>query len=249
MASRLSLLSNPSSSPSSSPNARYSLPAGGTFPTGSPIGVNAKRTSQQGQAGGQGSILERPYNKTLRSEVSLSAYAFMISEVISYCQSRVDSISELEARLSSLGHHVGIRILSLLLLRNMNGNAAALKDPKKESRLIPCLQFIHTQVYRAAFGRPADGLEKSFGGEDEYMISLNVPPLTQHISIPKDMSSLSCEAFTAGLVEGVLDGLDFPAKVTAHSVPIEGFPLRSVVLIKLGRSVMEREEGFGGSGR
>ena len=38
------------------------------------------------------------YNKTLRSEVSLSAYAFMISEIISYCQSRVDSIQELEAR-------------------------------------------------------------------------------------------------------------------------------------------------------
>lgn len=108
------------------------------------------------------------------------------------------------------------------------------------------------------------------------MISLNVPPLTQHITVPKDMSSLSCEAFTAGLVEGVLDGLDFvrsflpslsvclltaqltssdlpsspqPAKVTAHSVPTDGFPLRSVVLIKLGRSVMEREESFGGAGR
>lgn len=40
-------------------------------------------------------------------------------------------------------------------------------------------------------------------------ISMNVPPLTQHISIPKDMSTLSCEAFTAGIVEGVLDGLDF----------------------------------------
>ena len=41
------------------------------------------------------------------------------------------------------------------------------------------------------------------------MIALNSPILTQHISIPKDMSSLSCEAFTAGVVEGVLDGLDF----------------------------------------
>jgi trafficking protein particle complex subunit 5 len=41
------------------------------------------------------------------------------------------------------------------------------------------------------------------------MISMNLPPLTQHISIPKDMSSLSCEAFTAGLVEGVMEGLDF----------------------------------------
>lgn len=40
------------------------------------------------------------------------------------------------------------------------------------------------------------------------MLTMNSPPLTQHISIPKDMSQLSCEAFTAGIVEGVLDGLD-----------------------------------------
>ncbi len=40
------------------------------------------------------------------------------------------------------------------------------------------------------------------------MLTLNQPPLTQHMSIPKDMAQLSCEAFTAGIVEGVLDGLD-----------------------------------------
>lgn len=81
---------------------------------------------------------------------------------------------------------------------------------------------MHTQVYKYCFGRPADGLERSVEGEDECglkrggevvlteadMITMNQPPLTQHISIPKDMSQLSCEAFTAGIVEGVLDGLD-----------------------------------------
>ncbi len=41
------------------------------------------------------------------------------------------------------------------------------KDPKREHRLIPILQFIHTQVYRYCFGRPADGLERSVEGEDE----------------------------------------------------------------------------------
>lgn len=61
------------------------------------------------------------------------------------------------------------------------------------------------------------------------MIALNNPILTQHISIPKDMSSLSCEAFTAGVVEGVLDGLDFvrarffrrsPARLRLTAAPI-----------------------------
>lgn len=39
------------------------------------------------------------------------------------------------------------------------------------------------------------------------MITMNQPPLTQHISVPKDLAQLSCEAFTAGIVESVLDGL------------------------------------------
>jgi hypothetical protein len=78
---------------------------------------------------------------------------FLMSEMVSYAQTRVDSISELEGRcvrrnegstcrlleaepstpglpvisLSSLGHQVGLRILSLLLLRNIYGNASSLK--------------------------------------------------------------------------------------------------------------------------
>ena len=81
-------------------------------------------------------------------------------------------------------------------------------------------------MYRYCFGKAADGLERSVEGEDECernphclkqkqvlisrldMLTLNQPPLTQHISVPRDMSQLSCEAYTAGVVEGVLDGLN-----------------------------------------
>lgn len=52
------------------------------------------------------------------------------------------------------------------------------------------------------------------------MLTSNQPPLTQHISIPRDLSQLSCEAYTAGLVEGVLDGLEvvsaIPCELFAH---------------------------------
>lgn len=41
------------------------------------------------------------------------------------------------------------------------------------------------------------------------MIIDNDPPITRHISIPRDMSQLSCSAITAGMVEAVLDGLGF----------------------------------------
>ncbi|BEI85842.1 hypothetical protein CcaverHIS002_0601290 [Cutaneotrichosporon cavernicola] len=188
-------------------------------------------------------ILERPLNRTRTSEVSLAAWAFMLAEIISYSQSRVDSVNDLEKRLSALGYEAGQRILSLLLVRQAQGNN--MKDPRREHRLIPILQFVHTQVYRYCFGRPADGLERSVEGEDEYMITMNQPPLTQYISVPKDMGGLSCEAFTAGIVEGVLDGLDVPARVTAHTVATDQYPQRTVILVKLDQRVMDREATLG----
>jgi hypothetical protein len=36
-----------------------------------------------------------------------------------------------------------------------------------------------------------------------------------------------------------------PARVTAHTVPTDQFPRRTVVLIKLDRTVLDREEGLG----
>ncbi|WRT67036.1 uncharacterized protein IL334_004002 [Kwoniella shivajii] len=199
--------------------------------------------------GGGGSqyqpILDRSLNKSKGSEIALSAWAFMFAEIISYSQSRVDSVTDLEKRLSSLGYEAGQRILSLLLLRNTQ--TSNLKDPKREHRLIPILQFVHTQIYKYVFGKPADGLERGSDALDEYMIILNESPLTQFISVPKDMSDLSCEAFTAGMVEAVLDGLDVPARVTAHWVGdrYPEHPQRTVILIKLDQKVMDREEALG----
>lgn len=45
------------------------------------------------------------------------------------------------------------------------------------------------------------------------MLTSNQPPLTQHISTPRDLSQLSVEAYTAGLVEGVLDGLEIVSPI------------------------------------
>lgn len=93
------------------------------------------------------------------------------------------------------------------------------------------------------------------------MIIDNDPQITRFISVPRDMSSLSCSSFTAGIVEAVLDGLGLvsihpiitfalsdlpksvqPARVTAHNTPIDGFPGRTTILIKLEKEVLEREE-------
>ncbi|KAF7323794.1 Trafficking protein particle complex subunit [Mycena kentingensis (nom. inval.)] len=116
------------------------------------------------------------------------------------------------------------------------------KAPKREIRFLPALMSIHTQVWRAVFGKPADAIEKSVENADEYMIIDNDPLIERYISVPKDMTQLSCSSFTAGIVEAVLDGLGFPARVTAHHTPLAGLPSRITILIKLEKSVLEREE-------
>lgn len=41
------------------------------------------------------------------------------------------------------------------------------KTPKREIRFLPALMSIHTQVWKAVFGKPADAIEKSVENADE----------------------------------------------------------------------------------
>ncbi|RUS24249.1 NO signaling/Golgi transport ligand-binding domain-containing protein [Jimgerdemannia flammicorona] len=224
------------------------------------------------------STLERSLNKTKGAEVSLSAFAFMFSEMLQYAQKRVQGIQDLERKLNEFGYRVGIRMLELLVWRD--------KNSKRETRVLSVLYFVHTVVWKNLFGKPADSLEKSTENDDECewlwcgaiskvtwkwghmvrfdMISDNDPLVSRYISVPKELSQLNCNAFVAGIVEAVLDGCQFynqqiltpftpfplstplpspqPARVTAHTVPIDGFPFRTTILIKLDREILQREE-------
>ncbi|KAF9535771.1 TRAPP complex subunit trs31 [Crepidotus variabilis] len=183
-------------------------------------------------------IYDRPLNKSRGAEVSGSAFAFLFSEIVQYTQKRVSGINDLERQLNTLGYRIGTRVLELMFWRTEGSS----KAPKREIRLLSVLTLVHTQVWKAVFGKAADGLERSVENPDEYMIIDNDPPIERHISVPKDFSSLSCSSFTAGIVEAVLDGLSFPARVTAHNTANPQFPNRTTILIKLEKSVLEREE-------
>ncbi|KAG1366610.1 hypothetical protein COCNU_13G004000 [Cocos nucifera] len=61
-------------------------------------------------------VLDKPLSRG-RQEVSLSAFAFLFSELVQYNQTRVDNIAELERRLEDAGYAVGARVLELLCHR------------------------------------------------------------------------------------------------------------------------------------
>ena len=71
-------------------------------------------------------------------------------------------------------------------------------------------------------------------------------PLLKFVSVPKDFHGLNCAAFAAGAVRGALAAAGFPARVTAHFVPVRGGDPRrprTTILVKFDASVMAGEAG------
>ncbi|KAJ2356348.1 protein particle complex subunit [Coemansia erecta] len=179
-------------------------------------------------------LLEQSIAKPRRDKVSLGAFAFLFAEIIRYSQNRVLGIQDLEAKLNELGKRVGVRVFELLMWRE--------KNVHRETRVLPTVMFINTVVWRALFDKQADSLGRSTENDDEYMITDNEPNILKYISAPKEMSSFSPGAFLAGIVEAIAEGCQCPARVTSHLVPDEGMPLKTVILLKFNKEVMEREK-------
>lgn len=190
------------------------------------LSVQAASTTPQGSATAKrtASIYDRSLHRA-RSDVSLSAFSFLFSESVQYLHRQSKDISELERRLSLLGQRIGIRALEYVTLRE--GKAA-----RRETRVLGILRFIHTQVWRVLFGRPADAIQVSPDDSSKYMIVDNAPIVTEFVSVPRDMSQLSCAAFVAGIIESILTSSDFPAEVSAYSMSTQEAPDRTVYLIK-----------------
>ncbi|KAK9468830.1 NO signaling/Golgi transport ligand-binding domain-containing protein [Lipomyces arxii] len=197
-----------------------------------PSGIRASIASTTGSIR-KATIYDRNVNRRA-PELALATFSFLFSEMVQYSQKNVKGIQEMESKLSEYGYHVGQRVLELTAIREI-------KNSKREIRVLGLLQFININIWKAIFGKPADALEKSKDQEDEYMIIDNDPVVNKYISVPKEMSQLNCAAFQAGVVEAVMDGCQFIAKVTAHSVPTDSFPSKTVFLLKLDPVVVERE--------
>ncbi|RAR01679.1 histidine kinase hhk19p [Stemphylium lycopersici] len=193
-------------------------------------------------------IYDRNLNRSKNAELSRAAFAYLFIEMIAYAQKGAKDVGDLEQRLNTQGYPIGLRLLDLLLSRTANPLAAI-----RPTRILPLLQFIAQQLYRYLFGRPADALEKSGTDPGQYMLFDNEPMVNQYISLPKELSSLNCAAFVAGIIEGVCDGAGLPTEgVTAHSVGEEEgkdgkglWPGKTVFLIKFKPEVLEREEILG----
>ncbi|KAK6461308.1 transport protein particle complex subunit [Scheffersomyces coipomensis] len=181
------------------------------------------------------SIYDKSIINKKTNEISLSSLSFLFCEIVNWCHKSSKGIQDLETRLNGLGYTVGQKYIELIKLRE------GFKTNKREIKIIEMLQFIHGIFWKSIFGKTANELEQSQDVSNEYMIIDNSPLMSKFISIPKEYGELNCSAFIAGIIEGALDSSGFFANVTAHSMAIPGFPLRTVFLIKFDESLSIRE--------
>ncbi|XP_074640512.1 trafficking protein particle complex subunit 5-like [Tubulanus polymorphus] len=152
-------------------------------------------------------VLDKPLNKG-KIEINIGTFAMVFSEIVQYCQNRVYTVPELQNRLSDLGQHVGARILDVVFYRE--------KNFKREVKVVNMLNFIKGNLWKTLFGKEADMLEQSNEDDRTFYIIEKEPLVNKFISVPKDKGNLNCSAFTAGIIEAVLNNSNFPCKVTVH---------------------------------
>ena len=238
-----------------------SLPNGGTSSQASMATVAAPSQSARR------SVYDRSIASRTRTEVSLSAFSFVFSEMVQYNQGKIKSVGDLEHRLEEAGYSVGQRVIEYIAVRD--------KSTRRSTRVVNMLQYICNVVWKFLFNKAADGLERSFDNEDEYMIQENSPLTNTFVSLPQDFGKLNCAAYLAGVIAGILDSSHFNARVTAHLVSPEGDGTqdggdgggeledgtggderrgkgpkeivtdKTVFLVKFSKSVMDRERAFG----
>lgn len=145
-------------------------------------------------------ILDKPLSRG-KGEVSLSCFALFFSEVVQYCQNKVYTVPELQARLHDLGQDVGSRLIDLYIVRERNS--------KRELKLINMLLMVKTTVWKCLFGKEAEKLEHANDDDCTYYIIETEPLVNKFISVPKDKGSLNCATFVAGIIEAFLSNSGF----------------------------------------
>ena len=141
--------------------------------------------------------------------VSHSAFSLLMRETITYSLTKISNISQLEEQLHELGARIGHRVLDLYTHRSNVANQVS--TTKRETKVVPMLQFVCNFVWKQLFGKQADLLKGA--SDSEYQLHDRCNMFHKFVS---PQSSVNCGAFAAGIIEGILDLAGFPCKVTAH---------------------------------
>ena len=172
-----------------------------------------------------------------KSDVSLSFFSYLFSEIIKYLNSKEDNRS-IQEKLNEFGHSIGQKVYEYYNFRDQKLQARKLK-------IKDVLLYIYGNIWQSFFGSKPEALDKSVEEEDEYRIYEKGPITNRFLASKSD--PVNCADFIGGILEGMLYAAEFPAKVDAIVISEkEGIINKKVAyIIKFKKSIVERDNLLG----
>ncbi|KAL7068090.1 transport protein particle component, Bet3 domain-containing protein [Cryptosporidium serpentis] len=181
--------------------------------------------------------LSQPLDRNIMksaSEVNISSFAFLFSEIVQYSLICLKPGIRLEDRLHEMGMSVGYKVIELVAIREK-------ANQKRETKILQILSFISQKCWKYLFGHTSD-LLKGQESDDEYMINDKNLLLNKFISVPRDLEHINCGTYAAGVVQGILESAEFPANVSAHTTEDSPNNYSTTILIKFDPLVINRDK-------
>ena len=141
----------------------------------------------------------------MKRDIPVNSFLLLFSEIVQCCIRQ--NSQEVERQLEEIGYPLGARFLELITLRDRNS--------KKEVKITEFLLFIKHAVWPVLFNNNNCSVEYHTEKDYIFMIKEENSLCNRYACLPKGMKNLNCSAFTAGIIEGMLNAAGFPSRVTA----------------------------------
>ncbi|KAG5492753.1 hypothetical protein JKF63_01333 [Porcisia hertigi] len=188
-----------------------------------------------------GSVADFPSSE--HTQVAFSAFSFLFSElcVRAYTfPTKVRNVEEVEARLTSLGAHVGTRLIML----------SSVRDPVELQRrpltIDAVLKLLQEKLWTRWFGRAANEIQRE-GNSDRFFLFDSDPIVLRHVHPSPDYIdsegrwNVNYAGFMGGIIQGALQSMGFEAEVQTYHQPAPSKPHQSLFVIEFAKHVWDRE--------
>lgn len=176
------------------------------------------------------------FDKSLRikKEIPVDSFLFLFSEIVHHCIKT--NPQDIERQLEEIGYPLGARFLELITLRDYNS--------KKEIKVENFLFYITGTVWPVVFNKNKCVIERHTEKDYIYMIKEENSLCNRYACLQRGVKNINCSAFTAGIIEGMLNAAGFPARVTAlfesEDTRNEKNVEKTVYLIHFAHEVIDR---------
>ncbi|EPY41124.1 transport protein particle (TRAPP) subunit [Angomonas deanei] len=175
--------------------------------------------------------------------VSLSAFSFLFTDLCTrayHYPTKVQNVEEVEARLTQLGVHVGMRLMMLYSVRETQENR------RRPLTVEQALKLLQEKLWLRWFGHAANEVQRE-SGSDRYFLGDSDPLVLKSVFASPDYVdsegrwTVNYASYMGGIIQGALQSMNFDCEVVTYHQPEPDKPHQSLFVVAFSKHVWDRE--------